>query len=432
MDSFKLSKMKKLSLILWAFVTVSCTKTATLNQSTSVGNIVSTPSAPSTPVFPTLPAGYYVNKTSYQLKPALEFINVDSLRKVFGIQTKGIFNGTNNLGYVYVDMNNDGLEDIFYPYSSDGNYQIKPDVFINKGGNYILDNSMLPQEFTGTVLTRKTLVSDFNNDSLPDLFLINSGWDAAPFSGESCVLLLSDKLNKKYKLGDLTILPSAFWHGGASGDLNNDGNIDLIVLGGKPAKILYGNGKGEFSSVDWKYNAGQGYITSEIVDVDKDGQNDIILTGDEGRPAPALYSISTVFFNLKTDFSKQSIICPASTTGWGTVMDIICEDIDNDGIKEIILDRTGDISSIWYGGYNLNVYKSVDGFKTFNTIDLIKDNLVTTPVIGNWITKMILSKNKNNQLIIQCDVSGCYGYTDYRKNPFIKVWTQNASTKIFE
>jgi hypothetical protein len=319
--------MKRLIIALSGLFLLGCSKS---DNTLTTRPISSTPATftPSPPIYQTLANGYYIGKTSYQLKPAFQFVNVDSIRSVLGIKNKGMWNGTGNLGYVFIDMNNDGLEDIFYPYTSDANYQIKPDVLINKGNYYELDNNMLPSDFNGTVLTRKTLVGDFNNDSLPDLFLINSGWDAAPFSGENNTLLLSDKVTRKYKLGNLSNVPSSYWHGGASGDLNGDGNLDIIILGGNPARLLFGDGKGNFTAQNWQYNAGQGYITGEIIDVDKDGKNDIILSGDEGRPAPALYSPSTIFWNKGGTFASQTQICSPSTVGWGTVMDIACDDLD--------------------------------------------------------------------------------------------------------
>lgn len=414
------------------FSIIACSKTdssvvQTTTPSTPVTPIVTTPVVtPPTPLV-------YIGKTSYELKvPQQGFKNIDSIRNKLGIRNKGIYNGNNNLGYCYIDINNDGLEDIFYPYESDGNFNTKPDVLLNKGKEYVLDNSMLPDNYSGNVNNRKTIVGDFNNDSLPDLFLVNSGFDAAPFPGEQCTLLLSDKVSKKYKLGDVSSVPTAFWHGGASGDLNGDGNLDIIVLGGHPAKVLYGDGKGNFTTQDWQYNAGYGYITTEIIDVDKDGKNDIILSGDEGRPAPALYSPSTIFWNKGNIFSTQTTICSPSTTGWGTVMDIACADVDGDGVNEIFLDRTEDITAVWYGGYNMNVYKSTDGFKTFSILNIINNSLVTTPVIGNWMTRMVLYKNSSNQFVIQSDISGCYAYSDYRANPFTKSWIQNPMTKIFE
>lgn len=408
-----------LGFILVALVSCSKSVSTPIAVPIPITSIVTPPSI----VVPTLANLNYYGKTSYELKVAQQgFVNIDSIRSVLGIRSKGLGNGDMNNGYVYVDINNDGLEDIFYTYRSEGNYNTKPDVLINKGGYYLLDNSMLPDNYLGNVLTRKTLVGDFNNDSLPDLFLINHGWDAAPFTGEICTLLLSDKITHKYKLGNLSMLPIAFWHGGASGDLNGDGNLDIIVLGGHPAKVLYGDGKGNFTAVDWKYNAGDGYITGEIVDIDKDGQNDIILSGDEGRPAPALYSPSTIFWNTHTEFSKQSVIVTPSTNGWGSVMDIAVGDIDGDGINEILFDRTGDITGAWYGGYNINVYKSNATYTAFSdmTTTYINNPISIKPQTTGWMFRMILYKT-NNRWILR-------GETTDKK---IKNWQQDPITKIF-
>jgi hypothetical protein len=424
--------MKKFILGLLLIQLFGCTKDVKIpvTPNTTISTpIVSNPTISTTDIskYEKLPYAYYIGKTSYQLKKPFQFINVDSLRIVLGVRYKGMWNGNGNYGYVYVDINNDGLEDIFYPYTSNGNYETKPDVFLNKGDHYVLDNTMLPNNFSGTILTRKTLVSDFNNDSLPDLFLVNSGWDNHPFTGERNTLLLSNKITGKYTNGDVSMIPLTYWHGGASGDLNKDGNNDLIIVGGQNTKILFGDGKGSFSIQTYKYVPGWGNYTTEIIDVDKDGLNDIIITGNETAESKSL-----ILWNRNGNFNEQSLICDPSKNGWGTVMDIACDDVDGDGVNEIFLDRTGDETTIWYGGYNIVVYKTKDNYKTFKEIDIIKNNSVTTPVTGNWMTRMVLYKNNNNQFIIQSDISDCYYFKDYRKNPFTKTWKQNPTTKIFE
>jgi hypothetical protein len=193
-------------------------------------------------------------------------------------------------------------------------------------------------------------------------------------------------------------------------------------LGGHPAKVLYGNGKGNFTAVDWKYNAGDGYLTGEIIDVNKDGQNDIILSGAEGTPPPGRYSPSTIFFNTNNDFSKQTIIVAPSTNGWGTITDIAVGDIDDDGINEILLDRTGDITGVWYGGYTINVYKSDLNYKTFAdvTTSYINNSISIKPKTTAWMYRMILYKT-NNIWMLRGET------TD--KN--IKTWKQDPITKIF-
>lgn len=413
--------MKKVILSLFVVTLFSCSKKDVIVPKP----IVVTPPPVVIKPTPNIPIGFYVGKTSYELKTAKSFINIDSLRNVFGIKNIGKFNGTNNLGFVYVDMNNDGFEDIFYPYSSNGEFNTKPDVFLFNGTTYTKDNSMLPNDYIGNQNTRKTIIGDFNNDSLPDLFLINHGYeDVNYYPGEKNTLLLSDKSTGKYKVGNITTIEKAFWHGGASGDLNGDGNLDIILLGSKPAKVLYGDGNGNFNVVDWKYNAGYGYITAEIIDVDKDGQNDIILSGDEGKPTPALYSKSTIFFNNNNEFSKQVLICEPNLNGWGYVMDIAVEDIDNDGVKEVFLCRTQDNTGIWYNGYTINIYKKDgSGYKDI-TETFIRNNryIANRTGAGLWMYQMHLKKEMDGLYSI-------YGYVTEQSK--IQYWKQNPTTKIF-
>jgi hypothetical protein len=46
---------------------------------------------------------------------------------------------------------------------------------------------------------------------------------------------------------------------------------------------------------------------------------------------------------------------------------------------------------------------------------------------GGWITKMILYKNSYSQYALRCDISPIGS-----KSTFVKTWTQNPTTKIFE
>lgn len=400
--------MKKVILGLIVVTLFGCSKTAPI----IVTPIVVTPITPTE-----LPKIVYYGKTSYELKNTTKFISIDSLRNTFGIKNVGRYNGTNNYGFVYVDMNNDGREDIFYPYSSDGEFNTKPDVFINNGNYYTKDNSMLPMDYTGNQNTRKTIVGDFNNDSLPDLFLINHGYeDNNYYPGETNTLLLSDKKTGKYKLGTFPDVGKNFWHGGASGDLNKDGNIDIIITAGNTIKVLYGSGDGSFNIIDWKYKGASGYLTIEILDVNKDNQYDIIMTGFEGFPNSDRYSKSTIFWNNNNDFSNNTIICEPNINGWALVLDIVAADIDNDGTTEIILNRTIDSGTNWYNGFQLNVYKTTDNYKTFKETNIITHQTNSKA----WMYKLNLYQKDNVYYLDGITITG----TLYR-------WKQNPITKMF-
>jgi hypothetical protein len=371
----------------------------------------------------------YYGKTSYELRSAQTYINIDSLRGKFGIRSIGRWGGNNNLGFVYVDMNNDGMEDIFYPYSADGEFNLKPEVFINTGSGYIRDNTMLPNDYVGNQNTRKTLVGDFNNDSLPDFFLINHGYenpDINYFPGETNRLILSNKTLGKYTLGSVP-LGRDFWHGGASGDLNGDGNIDIVISSGKPI-LLLGNGRGEFTKTDMDFkndNLGA-YITIEITDVDRNGTNDIIMSGDEGQRNHVTISKSTILLNNGNLIFQSVGITHPNEVGWKFVMDIGCEDIDGDGVNEIFLCRTRDNTSVWFNGYTINIYKKAgDGYEDVSD-KFIKNNRYIASdrnYAGFWIYQMNLKKEKDGLYSINAYVSD---------KSTVQYWKQNSVTKQFE
>lgn len=373
------------------------------------------------------------NNRSFEVKniPPLnvKLLNIDSIRIKLGIINKGELSGFNNLGWLIVDMNNDGLEDIFYPYSSAFPVKLKPDVLINKGDHFEIDNTMMPVNFDGTLLTRKTVTSDFNKDGLPDLFLINSGWDQEPFIGESNTLLLSNKNTKKYEIGTLPAIEKSYWHGGDSGDLNGDGNADILIINaGQGARgkhfILHGDGQGNFNATEWYFNnPGGGCLTGKICDVDKDGKNDIMILGSEVGPPGSTSLKSTIYFNTNNTFSNQLIICEPHTDGWGQIMDVICADLDNDGTNEIILDRTGDQSHFWYCGYNITFYKSTDGYKSFSDVTsrfIVNGKTAKGPQL-DWMKRITLI-NIDSKLSIR----GNYG------GDGIKTWIQDSNSKVFK
>jgi len=407
-----------------------CSKTSTTSNNTTTLPIAVSPTVP-TP----LPKIVYSGKTSYALKTPQKLIDIDPIRTTLGIRSIGKFKGSNNLGFVYVDMNNDGLEDIYYTYASDGNFLTKHNVIINKGDNkYMLDESMLPSNFLGTASTRKSVVGDFNNDSLPDIFMCNHGYEEVLNIGvgtwylENCSILLSNK-NGAYTYKEFTELGKAFWHGAASGDLNGDGNMDIVVVGGGVPKALYGDGKGGFtiSDINTTISKDNGYITVELVDVDKDGQCDVILSGDEGTPPPAYYSKSMILWNKKGNFNSNTIICEANTNGWRYIMNIGCEDLDGDGINEIILCRTGDNSGVWYGGHQLNVYKQNSGFTLFTDVTSTyfgSDNILRTINTGKWMYQMLMKKETDGLFSIYGYITNSEQYLQWKQNSsktFVKI-----------
>jgi hypothetical protein len=142
---------------------------------------------------------------------------------------------------------------------------------------------------------RKALVADFNLDSRPDVFVSCHGLDQAPFPGERNNVVLS-RSDGSYAI-DYASTDVAFFHGSAAADMTGDGYPDVVSVncpkvgaaGVFTATCLLRNrGDGTFVRDDtWKrpVTAEGGYVTIEIVDIDEDGDFDIIQGGDFTVPA---------------------------------------------------------------------------------------------------------------------------------------------------
>ena len=185
-------------------------------------------------------SSYELFDISYPLRPDGE-VNMNMLYHVGDTWEYGF-------GGAYIDYNNDGIKDVMgyrndydnhvdYPDGYTGYERKKPIRFFlgDCDGNFAPDptNDNL---FLGLVHGRKLLYGDFNQDQYVDFFLIGHGYDKQPFPGEFVKVLMSNGMGG-FAETEFSSLVS-FYHGGASGDIDNDGDLDVLVVeagGGKSA-----------------------------------------------------------------------------------------------------------------------------------------------------------------------------------------------------
>ena len=200
---------------------------------------------------------------------------------------------------------------------------------------------------TGLTQVRKNVLSDFNNDGKSEVMLFSGGYDAPPFPGDS--LAFFDVLSKKYKYLSEDI---GYFHGGATGDINNDGFEDIVAYSGGSVVIpvhpvFYQNdGSGNFelkNDIFLNFTDADNYYTVELFDIDNDGYLDLFL-GSTG--------VLLVIKNENGTFDRLKGINIQSDSNL-EVMDIDFFDFDNDDIKEVLV--MNNISG--YQGHSLNLYK---------------------------------------------------------------------------
>ena len=136
-------------------------------------------------------------------------------------------------------------------------------------------------------------------------------------------------LDYKWKaVRPMTIFESV-GHGCAFLDVNNDGNLDVLLVGPKLALYL-GDGKGHFRDVTKQYGLDQfkdTYSGCCVGDYDNDGWDDIYISG---------WHTGLLLHNEKgerfTDVTKAAGLAPQR---WGT--SCAFSDLDNDGFLDLVI-----------------------------------------------------------------------------------------------
>jgi hypothetical protein len=319
--------------------------------------------------------GFGPNDTSsHALQTAAIYVNRQAIR----ITNPGTFVHAVS----YADFDLDGDVDVFMS-SGDGSMNPTPsELYLNDGaGNFTLDTSFFNGSPPGQIHPRKALTGDYNGDGKMDIFVIGHGYDQPPFPGEAPYVILSSPSG--YVMGSGLDSFIGFQHGGSSADIDNDNDIDVFVTDTNQPFFLVNDGFGNFTRDVTKTPdlGGGGIYTAELVDVDKDGFIDLLVSGHEyqGFSSQVLWGDNTGIWSVTRSTTLPQI------AGRGVVIDIDVADIDMDGHKDIFLTRTGDGQGplAFYQGFQIQVLINQDG-RTF--LDKSTERLPSgTSDTADWI-----------------------------------------------
>lgn len=227
---------------------------------------------------------------------------------------------------------------------------------------------------------RTIVLGDYNRDGQMDIFVACHGYDAPPFPGEKNRLLLSQH-DGRYRISTPTG-DSAFFHGAAAADFDNDGDLDIVLTDNQPNRqlvFLENDGAGGFARARWGTPAalkGQyPMFVVETPDINDDGLFDLFVAGHEHENAPTL-----AFLNDGSgDFSRASPIRIPPVKGWGTVLDVTVTGEGAD--RELWVLRTSGGEGSFYQGRLIQRFRPADGAsaEVWST-----RQLRWTPYIATW------------------------------------------------
>ena len=307
------------------------------------------------------------------------------------------------------DFNNDGYSDVLYigtmnPNNVDmigvdtggicGGGECKggkplPSLFLGDAKHkltyapeLLIDN----REDSGMSLGRQLLVADYNNDKVLDFYVADHG--IGTHNGVRDSYFLSQPNGTWVESSETHLSHSnfvVFDHGGATGDIDNDGDMDVVI-----------------TETNWKtgtalwclINDGTGYLKKrkcggvfsfalELADIDGDGYLDVLLGAHEHEQSIDFTGI--VWNDGRGNFPKNNnTSLPQHKKKWGTIPEVSAADLDNDGDLDIVYSRAGEL----YVGTAIQIIENLGNkkFKDHGIIALVEapDDFIPVTEGNEW------------------------------------------------
>ncbi|HWJ95416.1 MAG TPA: FG-GAP-like repeat-containing protein, partial [Telluria sp.] len=248
------------------------------------------------------------------------------------------------------DFNGDGHVDFTYVTQAGTGTAPAPTMFYlgdGKGGFTDGTTALLGQVPMRIVGGGRSIVADFNGDGHSDLFQLDFGDDAPPFSGGMNSLYLSAAGGKLVDASATLARRNDLNHGGSAGDVDGDGDIDVLVNALDEGNVLLINdGTGHFTERAGALprptndaGAPETSTFSGMVDVNGDGSLDIILGSWDGNPVNGPNKI--LLNDGHGNFTKRAPIgLPDSGIARPVVLEVEAIDLNGDTFPDLMLSIT--------------------------------------------------------------------------------------------
>jgi hypothetical protein len=280
--------------------------------------------------------------------------------------------------YIPIDYNRDGYID-FVEFAIKGgmgtdNHRENVRFWLaNEDGTFIEDPKN-DDKLMGAVFCNRLAHPDLNEDGYPDFCAFSTGYDRDGSHYDHPLILMSDEMCTYHEVRYPEHVQ--YFHGGTSGDFNNDGHVDVLFLSLSnlyESLLLINKGNGELVDTDpkdvFKFDnlfAEYGgiapvYLDCEFCDLNNDGFLDFVLCGNDSFESDTYNAPPMVFWGDGKTFSPDRSAKLLDTPyGYGISHSPVFYDLNGDGVKEIIITKLGDGvfgGSIFYGGVIHQVFE---------------------------------------------------------------------------
>jgi hypothetical protein len=289
--------------------------------------------------------------------------------------------------FAQIDYNKDGIDDLI---QFDG-YDVK--IEYTWPGPQFYSGSRLEKSYpivdNKKIFASKIIVEDFDKNGFDDAFLV-SGMDPSGTDWSTCwycdpILPNNIMFNvdgKSFKVKELSDW-KGIWRSATSGDIDNDGDADLLIFTTHQAKGMYNkllinDGSGNFSVRKSDIDSIEWVDVTEMIDINKDGFLDLVINDIISINNKPHNQFRILWGNGNNFYQSKSTTINITNDMW--VLDIDAFDFDKDGFLEIII-----AMNYPTGGWNLHMFKTNDNKNYTNITNEIPDNSTNRYAYSNLI-----------------------------------------------